>query len=502
MTGPGRRTGPGQVRPSLITRVGAAALPAALSLSLLVALVYALHAIAFDWELYVGEQQNAFFASSLANDGRLYFDWREEELLFPVYPPGYYLAVAPLSAIAGSDLWAGRLVSLLCCGLGVLAAGLTASKLGANRRESFVSAIAFLSVPVSTIVMFNARPDGLAIALTGGALLAATQWEQTRGRRALWLAAIACVGLVFTRPNYAPILLALGVALFLRDRNAALRFAAYTAGVGVLALLLADVLTDGAFIRNMRDFNSIGYSWANLLGVVDTVTLPLLHPIYPIAAVEVAIALRTWRYAPSAVWAWLASILILLTALRLGASDNYVVPLAFTSSVLVGPALARVRRSASAAAAAAVAFAVALLILPSVVQSVRLLPDKIDHLAELDATNRAAVRELEAANGLLLGDRLDLSLAAGGGLQIDGFNHPEFAAAGVWDPSPLAERIRAQEFAVIQTSVDPEKPVTWTQQLTDALRDSYCPAFGEVVTFPGQSIWLWRPCDSNRRQRH
>jgi hypothetical protein len=485
---------------SLMTRVGAASLPVVLTLSLVVALVYAVNVIVFDWELYVGEQQNVFFANTLANDGRLYFDWSDEQLLFPVYPPGYYVAVAPLSALAGSELWAGRLFSLVCCCLGALAAGLTARKLDANRSEAFVSAIAFLSVPVCMIVMFNARPDSLAVALTGGALLAATHWEDTRGRLVLWLAALACVGLVLTRPNYGPIVLALGIAFLLRDRSAALRFAAYTAGGTVLVFVLADVLTDGAFVRNMQDFNSIGYSWSNLIGVVDTVTLPFLHPVYVVAAVEVAIVLRAWRSAPSAVWAWLASIVVLLTAVRLGAADNYIVPLAFTSSVLMGPALARVRRSAGAPAAAAVAFAVALLMLPSVVQGVRELPGKLDHLADLDAANQAAVSELTTADGAFLGDRLDLALAAGGGDQIDGFNHPQFAAAGVWDAGPLAERIRAREYALIQTSVDPATPVTWTQQLTDAMRASYCPEFSEIVTFPGQSIWLWRPCNPSTEQ--
>ena len=63
--------------------------------------------------------------------------------MFPNHPPGFYVAVAPLSAIVGSDLWAGRLMSLLFSALGALAAGLIARKLGANRCESLVSAIAF-----------------------------------------------------------------------------------------------------------------------------------------------------------------------------------------------------------------------------------------------------------------------------------------------------------------------------------------------------------------------
>jgi Dolichyl-phosphate-mannose-protein mannosyltransferase len=482
-----------------MARLGAASLPVVLVLGLIAAVVYAVHAIGFAWELYVGEQQNAFFANTLANDGRLYFDWSQEELLFPIYPPGFYVAVAPLSAIAGSDLWAGRLMSLVFCGLGAVAAGLTARKLGANRSESLVSSIAFLSLPVSTVLMFNARPDALAIALTGGALLAATSWEETRERRTLWLAAAACVAIVFTRPNFAPIPLAIAVGFFLRDREAALRFAAYTAGGAILLLVIAAALTDGAFIRNTRDFNSIGYSWANLRGVVDSVTLPFPNPIFAIAAVEVAIALRTWRSAPSAVWAWLASVLILLTGVRLGASDNYIFALAFTSSILLGPALARVRRSVGQGGAAAVAFAFALLMLPSAIQALRLLPDKIDHLAELDAANKAAVRELEAGHGPLLGDRLDLALASGGGLQIDGFNHPQFATFGVWDQEPLAARIEAQEFALIQTSVDPQTSLVWTQRLTEALRAAYCPVFSETVVFPGQSIWVLRQCDPSQQ---
>jgi hypothetical protein len=250
----------------------------------------------------------------------------------------------------------------------------------------------------------------------------------------------------------------------------------------------------------MRDFSAIGYSWASLLGVVDVVTLPFPNPIFAIAAVEVAIAVRGWRAAPSTVWAWLASILILLTAVRIGSADNYAFPLAFTSSILLGPALARVRRSVGEGAAGAVAFAIALLLLPSAIQAVRQLPSRVEHLGELDAANQAAVRQLEAAHGSMLGDRLDLSLASGGGLQIDGFIHPELATYGVWDQEPLAERIRNQEFALIQTSADPRTSLVWTARLTEELRAAYCPEFSETVVFPGQSIWVSRPCDRSGGQ--
>ena len=343
--------------------------------------------------------------------------------------------------------------------------------------------------------MFNARPDALGIALTGGALLAATSWEETRGRRALWLAAAACVAILFTRTNFAPILLAIGIGFFLRDKGAALRFAAYTAGGSFALFVLTDVLTDGAFVRNQVDFYSMRNWWPGLLGAVDAITLPFPNPILAIGAAAVAIALGGWRTAPSAVWAWLASILILLTAVRVGAAENYAFPLAFTSSILLGPALARVRRSVSEGAAGAVAFAIALLLLPSAILAVRQLPSKVDHLGELEAVNQAAVRQLEGAQGPLLGDRLDLLLAAGGGLYIYDFVNTELAFSGVWDEEPLAARIEAQDFALIQVAADPTKTGVWTPRLTEALRTAYCPVFGEEVVFPGQSIWILRPCD-------
>jgi hypothetical protein len=458
-----------------------------------VALVYAVGAIGFEWALYPGEDQNTFFADRLANHGELYREWSDAELLFPIYAPLYYVAVAPLSWIAGPELWGGRLVSLISSAVAAALAGLTARRLGANRPESVASALAFVTVPFGATVVFNARPDALALALTAAALLAATVWEDTRSTRSLVGAGTASVALLFTRQNYAPIVLAIAIGVFLRDRRAGSRFALSVLGASLALVVMINLLTEGAFLSNSRDFNAIGYSLESLGNVLEFVMLPFPDPILVVGAIEAIVALLAWRTARSVVWAWLGALLVLLTAVRIGSADNYVLALGLTSSILLGPALARARQAAGPGIAAVGAGAIALMLLPHTVDAIRELPGRLDDLGRLDRVYDGAVEQIETAPGEKFGDRLDLMLASGNPPGFDPFNYKELAEAGVWDPEPLAERIRSREFGAIQTSFDVEAAEGWAPPLFEAIRTHYCPVFSEPSVHPS-GTYIYQPC--------
>jgi hypothetical protein len=483
-----------------VIRVAELSLPALLVVAAAVAVVHAVDAVGFDWNLYPTEDQNAYFADRLANHGELYRDWGDAELLFPIYAPLYYVAVAPLSWIAGPELWGARLVSLLSAAIAAVLAGLTARRLGANRLESVASALAFVTVPFGAIAIVAARPDAPALAFTAAALFAATLWEDTRSNRSLVGAGVASVALLFTRQNYAPIVLAIAIGVLLRDRRAGSRFVLSVLGASLTLVGVTNLLTDGAFLSNSRDFSAIGYSLEALGDVVDAVTLPFPNPILAVGAIEAIVALLAWRTARSVAWAWLGGLLVLLTAVWTGSSVNYALALGLTSSILLGPALARARQAAGPRIAAAAAGAIALLLLPHTVSVVQELPRRIDELGHLDRVYSRSVEQIEAIPGETVGDRLDLMLASGNPPGPDLFNHTKFAEAGVWNPDPLAQRIRRRELAAIQTSVDVNVAEPWAPPLIAAIRDYYCPIFAEYVNYP-VGIYVYVPCPEPRSPR-
>jgi hypothetical protein len=499
-----------QRAPQALIRVAELSLPAVLAVGVAVAGVYAVLALAFGWELFIGESTNVSFAHDLAYDGTLYRDWGGVDLLFPIYTPGFYVAAAPLTWIAGNEPWAGRLVSILAVAAAAFAAGRIARRLGCNAVEAAVSSLAFFSLPLGALVLYAARPDGLAVGLAAAALLAATIWEDSRDRRALLAAVAASVALVLTRQNFAPIVLAILIAVWMRDRRAGLRFALGVAGSVLLVAAAAELLTAGAFLSNMRDFSDTGYSLAALRDVVKSLTLPYPNPILVVAAVEAALCLRSPRTARAIVWAWPAGVLVLLTAVKLGSSGNYVIALGLASGVLLGAALARLRRIGGASLAAGVAAALALLLLPQTIDSVQDAPEAPSHFSDRSAVNAEAVRQIEAAGGEVFGDRVDLAPQGGRHPGFDTVNHRLLAERGNWSPSGVAGSIRRRSFGAIQSSTDLlHGPTDWPPEIQQAVRAAYCPAWSALLDpdaffasqgiFSHGGIWLYRPCDETAR---
>ena len=468
------------------------------------AFAYAVLLILFDWEWFVGESINAHFADRFASGGDLYSDWTQSHLVFPIYPPGVYLAQAPFEAVFGYDLWPGRLISLSAFAFAAFAAYRIARRLDCTPVEALVSALgSFTFTVVSASLVVASRPDALAVALAAAALLAATRWEAERERGVLVLAALACVALIATKQNFAGIAVAVLIAVWFRERRAAIAFAAGVAGGCLLVVAVTQLLSDGSFLRNMADFADTGYSTQAFRDVVEGALLPYPNPLLVVGALEAAVALRSPRAARAVHWALAAGVAVVLSAIKLGSAGNYWVLAIFASALLAGPALARLRRPFGPAAAGVAALALALALLPQTVKSVEDTNAIRDDLSALREVNAEAVARISARGGVLFGDRSDLALAAGREPRFDAAPFVLLERSGEWDPGPVARRVRSRDYATIQSSfdlaVDPvptyQGVPAWPLSVVEAARERYCETWStEVSSATAPGIWLYSPC--------
>jgi hypothetical protein len=484
-------------------------LAAVLALGAAVASVYAVLALLFGWELFIGEGENLSFAHSLAHDGSLYVDWSDRDLLFPAYAPGFYAAVAPLTWIAGHDPWAGRLVSLAAVAVAAFAAARIARRLGCGPGLSLVAGLALFSLPAGSRVLYAARPDGLVLGLSALALLWATAWEDSRQRSDLALAAAASVAVLLTKQNFAPLVLAILVAVWLRERHTAVWFAAVVAAATVVIAALVELLSSGAFTSNLRDFAGTGYSYQAFEGVFRGFVLPFPNPLIAVAAVEAVIRLADWRRARAIAFAWIAGLLVVVSAIKVGSSDNYLLLLSLVSAILAPLGLARLRAAAGGRVAAATAAALALMLAPGAIDAADGIPEAPHEFSDRGSANQRAADAIEARGGSLFGDRADLAVASGRKPAFDAINYSLLARNDRWDPGPVARRIRRAGFDTLQSSTDLlAGPSDWPAELQRAARDRYCEFarfpldedgfFAEQGIFSYTGVWLYRPCPASR----
>jgi hypothetical protein len=411
------------------------------------------------------------------------------------------VADAPFQLLDGDAIWQGRLLSMLGFAAASLAAWKVARALGAEPSEAIVAALGFFLISITGLLVAVARPDGLAMGLIGCAVWAATRWEQTGSRRTLWLAAALSAAFVIVKYNFAPVGVGVAVAIWLRDRGAAYRYAGIATVLTLAAFGLTELLSGGSFRDNTSDFAS-GYSLGLLRSIVESVVLPLPNLLFIVAAIELGLVLWRREQIRVAHLAFLGGVAVLLSAVKIGASINYVAPAALLGSILVGPALARLRADASPRVAIAVPLVLAVAFLPSALDRIRGLPDVQDNFDEMSAAAEEASQRLSETSGPVFGDRNDLTLAAGKGPSYDSLPMTILADAAVWDTQPVIERVEAHEFDMIQSGFDLSGPApesggteSWPRDLIEAVEASYCEAWSaEIPASTGTGIWLYEPC--------
>lgn len=438
-------------------------------------------------EFMYGESIVLAAARRLAHGESLYPPPDRLPLLANQYTPLYYVVVAGLLRLFGDGYTPGRILSL--------SATLAAASLlvwcvrhtGGHWSAGLLAAGLFLTQNMTALLwapLYRVDPLALFLTICGLTLL-------TVGRP--W-AAIAPLLLAFmTKQTY----LVAPVAAFLvlwPQRRLALGFAGLFAGGVVLAVCVAQLLTEGWFLwytvrANINPFDVD--SLANMLApFLQFNGIPLLAAAAHFS-VQPSPGERLWRFY------FVGTLLMLPTIGRLGASSNYWLELTAANSVLIGLLACHVmgrptRRAALTSTSLAMMLIGALLV---AIPGYRALSRDVGVETPLQGSLSARI-QLELApliateSGDILTDDPALAVAAGKTVEFDFMTFGLLAGQGAWDERPILEAIASRRFGLVVLSSPLETQPELTNVSTavnSALRAAYEPSA------QWDSYWLYRP---------
>lgn len=458
---------------------------------------YAVRVIGHRGEWLHYEGNNLYHAHRLGTGHGLYRDALTDGAWnFPIYPPGLYAMWAPFIRWTGTAMWPGRLISVVSMAVICWAIFQTCRALRCSTTTSLVGALVFVTFPGAGFFAWGVRPDTPALAFMAVGVLVVTRWENDRGAHAPVTAALLMVAMVFTKHNFAPVAVALGVDFLLRDRRAAARYALVGGGVA-MALLGVVQVTTGAFVQNMVGFAG-GVSLHSLADTAVNTIRPSPHPALILALVAVVVS--GWR---AVTLTWVAGFAVLLTAVKVGSSVNYAAVIYLTSAILLAVTLEWINTRWGPRSLLLISTAAALLL---VVPLQREMEARAIDLDQIDATSRVeaeAVEVIRAHPGRIVGDRDDLILEAGRESELEPYVYAQLEDAGTWDPAGLVAALDAHRVALVQTRFDVSQPIdtyhdtpVWPRSVIDAVRRSYCLTWHttQPKLLADHGLWLYEPC--------
>ncbi|MBN1485876.1 MAG: hypothetical protein JXA37_14275 [Chloroflexia bacterium] len=265
----------------------------------------------------------------------IYARFSPERFISAPYPPAYYIITALLMRLTGVNLLAGRLVSLLATWA---TAGAIVYALRPQRRAwqwPLLAGLLWVGTAPTFVWAARLKPDLLAVA---GSLAGVAWTQRHQGSKAQLWAVLPLTVAVWSKQSALAGVVAVGLALLLQDRRAALRFGLLYAAVAGLPLLLADFLLDHGLWEHLVTFHVLPWSAGRFLGHLwDVVSA---HPLLFAAGLGLLAWELTRRKRPS-----LLSLYILLALVfsfsggTFGGYHNHYLEALAAACLLTGAAL-------------------------------------------------------------------------------------------------------------------------------------------------------------------
>jgi hypothetical protein len=312
-------------------------------------------------------------------------------------------------------------------------------------------------------------------------------------------ALLLCVAALFTKQTQLPVGIAVFTIALLRNPRGALAAAAVAGAVGLGALCLLEIVTNGGFLDNIVGYNINRYALKYAIGPLwaERASFPFMVLMLLAAGTTVAGLRRTlcagrflarFRAADRAtalramllVHFVLAS-LMLLTLAKSGSSTNYLLDWLCVGGVLIGVALSDLARSQRWFFGATTLLILAVLTLP-----VRQIPDQFS--SESLDQQAGLVARIAAAHKPVASEDMVLLMLAGKPVVFEPAIVTELAAVGRWNEAPLVDMIRTDGFAFMITTDDTSGGSARRSAAVDAaMREAY-----PHVTQVG-ALWLHLP---------
>lgn len=425
------------------------------------------------------------------------------------YPPVYHLVTAALASVTGMDeLFAGRLVSMLCtlAVAALLARILLKCAPAAAPRAARLGAAAIIGLTALTIGPIEfwslfMRVDLLCTALVLAGLLCGLKAIQSP--RWIVPAAVLFVLAVYTKQTaIAAPAAVFGTLLFLRPRTALTGIGcAMALGMVVMAGLM--IATDGGFVRhiffyniNRLDLSRLNLVVANLGDHFALMTCGLIGVLQQVkmlrdgsgAGLRGFLARLRSHPAQARVVMLLAYLAIttpmMLMIAKSGASTNYLIEWNLALTLLAGLALVDLLtpliRSEGASQASAMATVLPVLFIAQLLLHPG-MSGWIGKALESQSRDTAAVVEtIRAAPAPVISDDMVAVLRGGKPVLWESAIFAELASIGVWDEKPFLDQIRERRFAFFVMTHAEDKRL-FNSRYTPAVKAAIDSAYPTVV---------------------
>jgi len=503
--GPFNRTTSSGRRLNLSAKCLALGLVFALSIRAVMYLRYAMRAMNYPFSLDYAEGM-VWQQALLIPGQKMYGDITHYPYIVFYYPPLYHLLVRALSSVGVDFLVAGRVISfgatiVTCAFLGAITiriarefSSATACTIGAIVASLML--LSFQAVQEWAVLM---RVDMVAFAMASAGIYVTI----IAGQRLIFLcgAFSLFVLAIFTKPTTlsAP-LAAFMVASVLNLRSAA-RAIVFAFLLGGIALVTLETYSGGGFLRHLVAYNLNPFSFHHLADLfwvqrfdlvaafTAVITIWLLwgellqgHSLNKrpmiLRGLKESAAMRAFIL--MTLWAILSS-LMLFTAGRSGASDNYFIECLCVVSILIGLLMAviwegnwRVLGIQSPLVSYAVATFVPAALVASVLFQSTGENGQVYNADESAIQTRLVERIHDSAKPVLSEDMI-LLLRAGKAVPIEPFGFARLSEQGVWNQAPFLRMLREHSFAFVITTRESQavSAQRFTPEMTDEIARNY-----------------------------
>ena len=435
----------------------------------------------------------------LNQGGTLYQSLKDYPYTVNAYMPVGYGLQAGLQKLGLSPYVAGRLISMVA----LLALGWLVYRIlwlySSDRRCAWLGAS--LCGCTSGLPFWGTvgQMDMLAITLALAAFHQFSRYWMLRTDSLRWAVALTVLAM-FTKQTVLAAPAAILVALWLRDKRPAWRFAVTAGGVGVGLVLLANFLTDGRFLANTLYANINPFAWEKIEQ----------HGVFwLIASGQLAIitglgARLLWRRdsRPVLIYLGLAFLVLMLTAGKVGSDSNYQVE--STVLLVIATCLSLHAWGFFDLVFTGSRSRVPLLVMPlllHVLLNVRLeIPNLIGRYAkEVQFREQTAVVLGQVGPGRVLSADTNALIHLGRPLEVEPLIYRLLVEAGRIDPARVTQDLAARRFATVilyhdlnQTeALHAEIPTLPAAQLAEIRRH-----YQRVAHIPGPylgGLYLYKP---------
>jgi hypothetical protein len=406
----------------------------------------------------------------LANGGSIYRGIESPPFAFAAYTPLYFAFTAVLIKFSGLSYIPAKLLSFLAA----LSIGWVMVRLSLEwnktRRDGLWAAFFLFLIPAFLYNSARCHVQMLAVAFSVWSLyfFLRNRWKET-----LIISPLFAVLAFYTKQTQVALPLALALYLAIRNRRWFLPYISISLFVGLLPFLWLQKISGGLFFFDAVELANLEYNpW--------TIPQIFIHHAGPILIFIGIAASILWRRFKDGEWdamdCYLGCLFVitLISLGRLGAHGQYVVELLVLILLYL---LKNARLPAIPRRDALVSAQILLLFLyaPAFIFLEEGMWDISANRAS--STIYSLIRE---RSGPVLAQQGSFSLFSRGEIYIQLFHFSALSRAGMWDQSPLLNKIEKREFCCVITEFPIEKPdlsdsdsERFTPEIISALRRDY-----------------------------